>query len=318
MSLPRALRFRQRWQLCRTAQPWGGAGPPVQHQPVMVAGGSLAPVGLLWLCLAPAALLRLRQPQPILVVESGEPVEIGCEASEDMESKGNVLWYRRGGTDGLEQVLHCWSGTKGRFSCEYKRHKVTLRIAKASPEDAGIYLCAYNNGYRLDFGSGTALLVGDIWGAESWVRALAPRGDPWDPPSLVCAMGGTAGPVLVSWPGGIRRVLGLGASVELFNSSVGLAGRAGGLCEVRVNASRSPVRWGMELREAAGCPFRLSSTLGVAGVGVLLLLSLCLSICHLRRLRRLRHPTPVGKERGTGGGHPTVSPLSPAVLPISL
>ncbi|KAM6037701.1 uncharacterized protein LJ206_000007 isoform 6-T6 [Theristicus caerulescens] len=207
MSLPRALRFRQRWQLCRTAQPWGGAGPPVQHQPVMVAGGSLAPVGLLWLCLAPAALLRLRQPQPILVVESGEPVEIGCEASEDMESKGNVLWYRRGGTDGLEQVLHCWSGTKGRFSCEYKRHKVTLRIAKASPEDAGIYLCAYNNGYRLDFGSGTALLVG-------------------------------------------------------------------------------------------GCPFRLSSTLGVAGVGVLLLLSLCLSICHLRRLRRLRHPTPVGHQPG--------------------
>uniref|UniRef100_A0A663DVT9 Ig-like domain-containing protein n=1 Tax=Aquila chrysaetos chrysaetos TaxID=223781 RepID=A0A663DVT9_AQUCH len=125
----------------------------------MAARGSLAPVGLLWLCLAPAALLRLHQPQSVLVVEPGASVEIGCKADEDPETKFAVSWYRRG-KDGPDLLLDGESGTKGRFSCTYGRNNVTLHIASAQPDDTSLYLCACLHINYWVFGSGTTLLVG--------------------------------------------------------------------------------------------------------------------------------------------------------------
>ncbi|XP_074665682.1 uncharacterized protein LOC141916800 [Strix aluco] len=238
----------------------------------MAAGGSLAPAGLLWLCLAPAALLRLRQPQPVLAVKPGEPVEISCEV---VESKYSLAWYRRG-KDRPELLLECQSGTKGEFSCSYRRPTVTLSIASAQPQHSGLYLCAHCSARHCDFGNGTTLLVGDSWKAGSWVRVLAPHGDPQAPPGLVCAVGAAAGPVTVSWQGGARGVLGLG-STELLLSPVGTARGAGGLCEVQFNSSGPPVRRSVELRGATGSCMT-SIIRNLAGAVVLLLLSLCVSI----------------------------------------
>ncbi|XP_074784894.1 uncharacterized protein LOC141971454 [Athene noctua] len=274
----------------------------------MAAGGSLAPAGLLWLCLAPAALLRLRQPQPVLVVKPGEPVGISCELSEAVEAKSGVAWYRRV-EDRPELLLDCRKGTEGDFSCEFRRPSVTLRIASAQPQHSGLYFCAQRHVHRRDFSSSTTLLVGDSWRNGSWVRVLAPHGDPQAPPGLVCAVGAATGPVTVSWQGGAGEVLGLGNSPELLLSPVGSAGGAGGLCEVQFNSSGPPVRRSVELHVATGnC---VTSGLWVlAGAVVLLLLSLCLST------RCLRRRTPTGEEPGRGGGRrPTVSPLSPVSCP---
>ncbi|XP_054038666.1 uncharacterized protein LOC128900983 isoform X1 [Rissa tridactyla] len=247
----------------------------------MAAGGSLAATGLLWLCLAPAALLRLHQPQPVLVVEPEKPVEIICEANENMESKAKVSWYRHG-KDGPRLVVACKSEMSQGFSCKFGGHKVTLHIPCAHPDNTGLYLCAYHRVHSLEFGSGTVLLVGDSWREQSWVRVLAPHGDPRVPPSLVCAVGATCGPVLVSRPGEAGRVLGLGGSVELLISPVGTTQGGGGLCEVRFNASGPVVRRSVELRKAEGSCVTPSSW-ALAGAVVLLLLSVCLSICRLCR-----------------------------------
>ncbi|XP_063213552.1 uncharacterized protein LOC134526042 isoform X2 [Chroicocephalus ridibundus] len=200
---------------------------------------------------APAALLRLHQPQPVLVVEPEKPVEIICEADESMESKAKVSWYRHG-KDGPRLVVACDNETSQEFSCKFGGHKVTLHIPCARPNNTGLYLCAYRGVRRLEFGSGTALLVGDSWREQSWVRVLGPPGDPRAPPSLVCAVGATTGPVLVSWPGEAGRVLGLGGRVELLISPVGTTQGGGGLCEVRFNASGPVVRRSVELRKAEG------------------------------------------------------------------
>ncbi|KAM6365326.1 uncharacterized protein J5M81_015083 [Pluvialis apricaria] len=184
----------------------------------------------------------------------------------------------------------------GGFSCEFGRQNVTLRIAHARTNDTGLYLCAYRNIQHPDFGTGTALIVGDSWRAQSWVRVLGPPGDPRDAPTLVCAVG-AAGPVLISRPGGTGRVLGLGGGVGPLISPVGTAGGGGGLCEVRFNASGPPVRRSAELREAAGSCVTPSSW-ALVGVGALLLLSLCLSI------RCLRRPT--------SSGHQPETPMPPA------
>ncbi|XP_064330767.1 uncharacterized protein LOC135317960 [Phalacrocorax carbo] len=256
---------------------------------------------------APAALLRLHQPQPVVAVEVGGTVEIRCEASEAMKSKAKVWWYHRGGRAGPSLVLDCQSGTKGRFSCEYGGYSVTLRITGARPQDTGLYLCVYGHSWLPDFGNGTALLVGalrialhpshgfqpsslppsaDSWSKGSWVRVLALRGAPPGPPSLVCAVGASTGPVLVSWRGAAWGMLGLGGGEGPLLSPMGTAGGAGGLCEVRFNASGRPVRRSVELHEATGCSFLSPSAWGPAGVGALLLLSLGLSTCCLRRPTR--------------------------------
>ncbi|XP_042640843.1 titin-like [Tyto alba] len=189
-------------------------------------------------------------PQPVLVVEPGELVEIECEV-RDLESKSQVSWYRRG-TGGPELVLDCTSSTKEGFSCTFKQHSVTLHIASARPDDSGLYLCAFRKPVYLNFSCSTALLVGDSWKAGSWVRVLAPHGTPPTRSNLVCAVGGTAGPVLVSWQGGAGKVLGLGGGRKLLLSPMGTAGGAGGLCEVQFNSSGPPVRRSAELRGSLG------------------------------------------------------------------
>ncbi|XP_054661970.1 uncharacterized protein LOC129197506 [Grus americana] len=247
----------------------------------MAARGLLAPTGLLWLCLAPAALLRLHQPQPVLTVENGDAVEIVCEASEAMEHEANVFWYQRDGRDGPKLLLDCESRNKSRFSCEFKRHSAsaTLHIDHARPNDTGLYLCAYHTGLDLHFGNGTTLLVGGrmatlagsgtpmsppcpsspavtrtlySWMGRSWVMVLAPRGAPQGPPGPVCAVGDTAGPVLVSWPGGPGRVLGLRGSTGPLISPMGTDTGTRGLCQVRFNASGPPIQRSVELFRAAG------------------------------------------------------------------
>ncbi|GAB0201042.1 titin-like [Grus japonensis] len=125
---------------------------------------------------APAALLRLHQPQPVLTVETGDPVEIVCEASEAMESKANVFWYQRDGRDGPKLLLDCESRNKSRFSCEFKRQsaRATLHIDHARPNDTGLYLCAYKKFSYLHFGNGTTLLVGDTCKTlNTWVVVAA-------------------------------------------------------------------------------------------------------------------------------------------------
>ncbi|XP_069651599.1 immunoglobulin gamma-1 heavy chain-like [Haliaeetus albicilla] len=248
---PGPPRFWQQWQLCKGLGPGEELAPPLRCQPLMAAGGSLSPVGLLWLCLAPAALLRLHQPQSILVVEPGASVEIGCKFDEDPETKFALSWYWRS-KDGPDLLLDGESGMKGRFSCTYGRNNLTLHIASAQPDDTSLYLCACLHINYWVFGSGTTLLVGDSWRAGSWVRVLAPRGAPQAPPSLVCAVGATTGPVLVSWPGGPRGVLGLGGGTGPLVSPMGMAGGPGGLCEVNFNASRPPVHRSVELHGATG------------------------------------------------------------------
>ncbi|XP_035427714.2 uncharacterized protein LOC118261143 [Cygnus atratus] len=202
----------------------------------------------------PAAPLVLQQPQPVLFMEPGATVEIGCIPDEKFDGKGNVFWYRQGRGERPRLILSCIQEAQEGFSCEYTRQRAVLHIAAARPDHTGLYLCAYNIGYSLKFGNGTALIVGDSWRAQSWVRVLAPHGSPSDPPGLVCAVGNTSGPVLVSWPGGTRaqEVLGLGDSTELLISPAGIAGSTGGLCEVRFNASGPPVRRSVELHGAKG------------------------------------------------------------------
>ncbi|GAB0201049.1 hypothetical protein GRJ2_002570400 [Grus japonensis] len=123
---------------------------------------------------APAALLRLHQPQPVLTVETGDPVEIVCEASEAMEHEADVFWYQRDGRDGPKLLLDCERGLKKQFSCEFKRQSVTLRIDHAQPSDTGLYLCAYQMVSYLHFGNGTTLLVGDTCKTlNTWVVVVA-------------------------------------------------------------------------------------------------------------------------------------------------
>ncbi|XP_054661968.1 uncharacterized protein LOC129197504 [Grus americana] len=261
----------------------------------MAARGLLAPTGLLWLCLAPAALLRLHQPQPVLTVENGDAVEIVCEASEAMEHEANVFWYRRGGGDRPKLLLDCESRNKSRFSCEFKRQSAsaTLHIDHARPNDTGLYLCAYKKFSYLHFGNGTTLLVGDSWMGRSWVMVLAPRGAPQGPPGPVCAVGDTAGPVLISWLGGPGRVLGLGGSTGPLISPMGTDTGTGGLCQVRFNASGPPIQRSVELFRAADTCKTLNTWVLVRATLVLLLL-LLLSICLCLSIYCFHRTTPMG------------------------
>ncbi|XP_054662380.1 uncharacterized protein LOC129197714 isoform X2 [Grus americana] len=212
-----------------------------------------------------------------------------------MEHEADVLWYRRDGRDGPKLLLDCESRNKSRFSCEFKRQSVTLHIDHAQPSDIGLYLCAYQMVSYLHFGNGTMLLVGDSWMGRSWVMVLAPRGAPQGPPGPVCAVGDTAGPVLVSWPGGPGRVLGLGGSTGPLISPMGTDTGTGGLCQVRFNASGPPIQRSVELFRAADtCKILNTRVVFAAGAMVLLLLLIiCLSI------RCLRRTTPMGHQPGT-------------------
>ncbi|XP_072214740.1 uncharacterized protein [Excalfactoria chinensis] len=246
----------------------------------MAPGGSsfmmvLVAVGLLPLCIVPAALLELWQPDPILFVEAGDEVSIRCVADGKMDGAGKVHWFQRSPGEPPRLLLICidkkWDG----FSCEYQGDYAVLHIRAAHPKDATLYLCAATIGSKLQFGNGTVLLVGDSWRTHSWVQVLATRGSPQSPLSPVCAVGASGGPIIISWPRGDRpqEVLGLGNSTELLLSP----GGAGGLCEVHFNASGPHIQRSTELHEAVGgCP--LPSTVGMAMAGMLLLLlSLCLS-----------------------------------------
>ncbi|XP_054662371.1 uncharacterized protein LOC129197708 [Grus americana] len=261
----------------------------------MAARGLLAPTGLLWLCLAPAALLRLHQPQPVLTVETGKKAEIVCEASEAMESKANVFWYRSDDGEKLNLVRDCERVSKSGLFCEFTQESVTLSINPAQPNDTGLYLCAYQRGSNLHLGSGTTLLVGDSWMGRSWVMVLAPRGAPQGPPGPVCAVGDTTGSVLVSWPGAPGRVLGLGGGTRPLVIPMGTDTGTGGLCQVRFNASGPPIQRSVELFRAADtCKTLNTWVVVVAGAMVLLLLLIiCLSI------RCLRRTTPMGHQPGT-------------------
>ncbi|XP_054662379.1 uncharacterized protein LOC129197714 isoform X1 [Grus americana] len=222
-----------------------------------------------------------------------------------MEHEADVLWYRRDGRDGPKLLLDCESRNKSRFSCEFKRQSVTLHIDHAQPSDIGLYLCAYQMVSYLHFGNGTMLLVGDSWMGRSWVMVLAPRGAPQGPPGPVCAVGDTAGPVLVSWPGGPGRVLGLGGSTGPLISPMGTDTGTGGLCQVRFNASGPPIQRSVELFRAADtCKILNTRVVFAAGAMVLLLLLIiCLSIRCLRRTTpmgtRLPALSPAGHQPGT-------------------
>ncbi|XP_071884281.1 uncharacterized protein [Anas platyrhynchos] len=214
---------------------------------------ALLATGLLLLWLAPATLLAVHQPQPFLFVEPSTPVDISCILDETQDGRGNVFWYRRVRGERPQLILSCLQ-VQGEFSCKYTKGRAVLHIAAAGSNHTGLYLCAYLINSRLKFGNGTALIVGDSWRAESWVRVLAPQDSPSDPPGLVCAVGNASSPVLVSWPGGPQpqEVLGLWGSTELLISPAGIAGGTGGLCEVRFNASGPPVRRSVELHGAKG------------------------------------------------------------------
>ncbi|XP_066842122.1 uncharacterized protein [Anser cygnoides] len=260
--------------------------------------------GLLLLCLAPAALLVLQQPQPILFVEPGAAVEISCILDEVFHGKGNVLWYGRSRGERPRLILSCIQEAQEGFSCEYTKGRAVLHIAATRTNHTGLYLCAYITGSILKFGNGTALIVGDSWRAQSWVQVLAPHGSPSDPPNLVCAVGNASGPVLVSWPGGTRaqEVLGLGGSTELLISPAGIAGSTGGLCEVRFNASGPPIRRSVELHGAKGA-CTTPSAVAMAAAGALLLLGLSLGVCCLLRARtevRPRAPDPPAPQHQQG------------------
>ncbi|KAM6234341.1 uncharacterized protein LJ264_014214 [Porphyrio hochstetteri] len=201
---------------------------------------------------APAALLRLHQPQPVLVVQPGDSVNISCEASEYIETKAKASWYWRVRGKEPKLFLDCATkSTRGRF-CEVKGRNITLSITRVDRHNTGIYLCAYTKDLFLDVGSGTMLVVGDSWSAGSWVMVLAPHGAPQVPPGPVCAVGNATGPVLVSRPGGPRKVLGRGVNTKLLISPLGTARGTGVLCEVRFNASGSPIRRSVELFRDTG------------------------------------------------------------------
>uniref|UniRef100_A0A8B9ZF58 Ig-like domain-containing protein n=1 Tax=Anas platyrhynchos TaxID=8839 RepID=A0A8B9ZF58_ANAPL len=238
---------------------------------------ALLATGLLLLWLAPATLLEVHQPQPVLFVEPSTPVKITCILDEGLDGKGNVFWYRRLHGERPRLIHSCFQEAQGEFSCEYTKGRAVLHIAAARPDHIGLYLCACISGSKLLFGNGTALIVGDSWSAQSWVQVLAPHGSPSDPPGLVCAVGNASGPVLVSWPGGPRpqQVLGLGGSTELLISPAGISGGTGGLCEVRFNASGPPVRRSVELHGAKGA-CTTPSVVAMAAAGALLLLGLSL------------------------------------------
>uniref|UniRef100_A0A8B9SYN5 Ig-like domain-containing protein n=1 Tax=Anas platyrhynchos TaxID=8839 RepID=A0A8B9SYN5_ANAPL len=239
---------------------------------------ALLATGLLLLWLAPATLLEVQQPQPVLFVEPSTPVAISCILDETQDGRGNVFWYWRLHGERPQVILSCLQ-VQGEFSCKYTKGRAVLHIAVARTNHTGLYLCAYYINSRLKFGNGTALIVGDSWRAQSWVRVLAPQDSPSDPPGLVCAVGNASGPVLVSWPGGPRpqQVLGLGGSTELLISPAGIAGGTGGLCEVRFNASSPPIRRSVELHGAKGDACTTPSAVARA----LLLLGLILGICCL-------------------------------------
>ncbi|XP_031467260.1 uncharacterized protein LOC116240851 isoform X2 [Phasianus colchicus] len=243
----------------------------------MAPGGSscntvLMVVGLLSLCMV---LLELWQPDPVLFVEAGAAVSIRCMADERMDGAGKVLWFQQRPGESPRLLLNCIEKKLDVFSCEYQQYCAVLHIQPAQPKDAARYLCANSVVSKLKFGNGTVLLVGDSWRTHSWVQVLATRWSPQPPLSPICAVGASGGPVLISWPGGNRpqEVLGLGNSTELLLSP----GGAGGLCEVRFNASGPHIQRSTELHEAVGgCP--LPSVVGMAVAGILLLLlSLCLS-----------------------------------------
>lgn len=246
----------------------------------MAPGGSscmtvLMAVGLLPLCMVPAALLKLWQPDPVLFVEPGAAVNITCMADERMDGAGKVLWFRHSPGGSPRLLLNCIDRTKNGFSCDYRKHYAVLHIQAAHPKDTALYLCANTIVSKLKFGNGTVLLVGDSWRTHSWVQILATHRSPQSPLSPVCAVGASGGPVLVSWLGGDRpqEVLGLGNSTELLLSP----GVSGGLCEVRFNASGPHIQRSTELHEAVGgCPLPSAVGMAVAGT-VLLLLSLWLS-----------------------------------------
>ncbi|XP_021232236.1 uncharacterized protein LOC110387883 isoform X2 [Numida meleagris] len=241
----------------------------------MAPGGSscttvLATTGLLLpLCLVPAALLELWQPEPVLFVEPGDAVRIRCMADAKMDGRGKVLWYRRSPGEPPRLLLTCIDGRRDGFSCEYRTYHAVLHIDAARPEDTALYLCASSITPKLQFANGTVLLVGDSWRTHSWVQVLATHGSPHSPLSTICAVGAAGGPVVISWTGGERppEMLGLGNSTELLLSP----GKPGGLCKVRFNASGPHVQRSTELHEAAGgCPLPIS--MGMAAAGTLLLL----------------------------------------------
>ncbi|XP_071884218.1 uncharacterized protein [Anas platyrhynchos] len=264
---------------------------------------ALLATGLLLLWLAPATLLEVHQPQPVLFVEPGDSVNITCVMDETLDGK-HTLWYQRVRGEWPRLIHSCFQEAQGEFSCEYTKGRAVLHIAAARPDHIGLYLCACISGSKLLFGNGTALIVGDSWRAQSWVRVLAPHGSPSDPPGLVCAVGNASGPVLVSWPGGPRpqQVLGLGGSTELLISPAGIAGGTGGLCEVRFNASGPPVRRSVELHGAKGA-CTTPSVVAMAAAGALLLLGLSLGVRCLLRARtglQPRAPNPPAPQHQQG------------------
>ncbi|XP_068519346.1 uncharacterized protein [Anas acuta] len=256
---------------------------------------ALLAMGLLLLLLAPATLLEVHQPQPFLFVEPGDSVNITCVMDKTLDGK-HTLWYRRVRGEWPRLIHSCFQEAQEEFSCEYTKGRAVLHIAAARPDHTGLYLCACIFGSKLLFGNGTALIVGDSWRAQSWVRVLAPQDSPSAPPGLVCAVGNASGPVLVSWPGGPRpqQVLGLGGSTELLISPAGITGGTGGLCKVRFNASGPPVRRSVELHGAKDgwdkWPPPGACTTPSAVARALLLLGLILGICCLLRAWRGLQP----------------------------
>lgn len=134
---------------------------------------ALLATGLLLLCLVPAVLLLLQQPQPILFVEPGAAGEIGCILDEELDGKGNMLWYRRVHGEQPRLILSCIQEAQEGFSCEYTRQRAVLHIAAARTDHTGLYLCAYNVGSILKFGNGTALIVGGACTTPSAVAMAA-------------------------------------------------------------------------------------------------------------------------------------------------
>lgn len=132
---------------------------------------------------APAALLVLQQPQPILFMEAGAAVEISCILDEELDGKGNVLWYRRVHGEQPWLILSCIQEAQEGFSCEYTRQRAVLHIAAARTNHTGLYLCAYKTGSILKFGNGTALIVGGRGAAGLGVAGGPPHVPP-SPPVL--------------------------------------------------------------------------------------------------------------------------------------
>lgn len=109
---------------------------------------------------APATLLAVQQPQPVLLVEASTPVDISCILDETLDGKGNVFWYRRVHGERPQLILSCLEEVQGEFSCKYTKGRAVLHIAAAGTNHTGLYLCAYYINSRLEFGNGTTLIVG--------------------------------------------------------------------------------------------------------------------------------------------------------------